>query len=203
MKRPSRFYLVIKRLIDLFGSMVGILFCFGLLWWWITIINLIVTKGHAIFAQVRVGKKGKDFKILKFRSMRYGVDEHLTSYEAKDEKELYTSFGKFLRKASLDETIQLLNIFIGQMSFIGPRPLIDKDQDHITIELRKENGSINLTPGLSGYAQTRGRTFLLPEERAKYDGYYYQHISLWFDIKIFVITILQLLGLKKNEANKS
>ena len=203
MKRPSRFYLIIKRLIDLLGSMVGILFCFGLLWWWIIIINLIVTKGHAIFAQVRVGKKGKDFKILKFRSMRYGVDEHLTSYEAKDEKELYTCFGKFLRKTSLDETIQLLNIFIGQMSFIGPRPLIDKNQDHITIELRKENGSINLTPGLSGYAQTRGRTFLLPEERAKYDGYYYQHISLWFDIKIFVITILQLFGLKKNEANRS
>ena len=147
------FYFVIKRIIDLLGSFMGIIFCFGLLWWWIIIINLIVTKGHAIFAQVRVGKKGKNFRIFKFRSMKYGVDENLTSYKAENEKDLYTGFGRFLRKTSLDETIQLLNIFIGKMSFIGPRPLIDKDEDHITIELRKENGSINLTPGLSGYAQ--------------------------------------------------
>ena len=85
------------------------------------------------------------------------------------------------------------------MSFVGPRPLIDKDEDHITIELRKENGSINLTPGLSGYAQTRGRTSMSPEERAELDGYYYQHISLWLDIKIFVLTVLQSIGFKKNK----
>ena len=87
------------------------------------------------------------------------------------------------------------------MSFIGPRPLIDIGGDHTTIELRKKNGSIHLTPGLSGYAQTRGRRSLSPEEKAAFDGYYYQHISLWLDIKIFIITIIQAFGFKKNNTN--
>ena len=199
MKKHQKIYLVFKRLVAIFGSFIGIIFCFSLLWWWIFIINTIVTKGHPVFCHKRTGKNGKQFKLLKFRSMRCDIDPDLTSAEIKNVVNPYTGFGKFLRKTSLDETIQLLNVFIGKMSFIGPRPLIDKGNDHITIEMRKQNGSIKLTPGISGYAQINGRVFITPEDKANLDGYYYEHISLWLDIKIFVITILQTLHLKKNK----
>ncbi len=199
MKSHQKFYLVIKRLIAILGSFVGILFCLGLFWWWIFIINLFVTKGHPIFCHVRTGKNGKEFKLLKFRSMKCEVDPDLTSEEIKSIDNPYTGFGKFLRKTSLDETLQLLNVFIGKMTFIGPRPLIDKDEDHITIELRKQNGAIKLTPGISGYAQINGRIIISPEDKAKLDGYYYKHFSLWLDIKIFVITVFQTLHILKNK----
>lgn len=199
MKKHQKFYLIIKRLIDILGSLVGILFCFSLLWWWVFIINLIVTKGHPIFCHIRTGKNGKQFKLIKFRSMRIDVDPDLTSVEIKSVNNPYTGFGKFLRKTSMDETLQLINVLTGKMSFIGPRPLIDKDEDHITVELRKANGAIKLTPGISGYAQINGRIDISPEEKAKLDGYYYQHFSLWLDIKIFIITCLQALHLKKNK----
>ena len=131
--------------------------------------------------------------------MRIDVDPDLTSVEIKSVNNPYTGFGKFLRKTSMDETLQLINVLTGKMSFIGPRPLIDKDEDHITVELRKANGAIKLTPGISGYAQINGRIDISPEEKAKLDGYYYQHFSLWLDIKIFIITCLQALHLKKNK----
>lgn len=199
MSKGQRFYLGIKRIIDIFGSVVGILFCFTFFWWWVFVVNTFVTKGHPAFTHKRVGKNGKEFNLVKFRSMRADVDPNLTSYEIKDEKELTTGFGRFLRKTSLDETLQLLNILVGQMAFIGPRPLIDKDEDHITIEKRKENGSINIKPGISGYAQINGRTDISPEEKAELDGYYYNHFSLWLDIKIFIITVLQAFGLCKKK----
>ncbi len=199
MKKSQKFYLVIKRLIDILGSLIGILFCFSLLWWWIFIINLIVTKGHPVFCHVRTGKNGKQFRLIKFRSMRKDVDPDLTSEEIKEVKNPYTGFGKFLRKTSLDETLQLINVFTCKMSFIGPRPLIDKDEDHITIELRKQNGAIKLTPGISGYAQINGRVDISPEEKADLDGYYYKHFSLWLDTRIFIITCLQTLHLRKNK----
>lgn len=199
MRKSQKFYLIIKRLIALLGSLVGIVFCFGLFWWWIFIINLIATKGHPVFSHIRTGKNGKEFKLFKFRSMKCDVNPDLTSDEIKNVKKPYTGFGRFLRKTSLDETLQLLNVFIGKMTFIGPRPLIDKEGDHVTIEMRKQNGAIKLTPGISGYAQINGRVDISPEEKASLDGFYYEHISLWLDIKIFIITILQTLHLKQNK----
>lgn len=105
-EKESKFYLVINRLIALLGLLVGIVFCFGLFWWWIFIINLIVTKGHQVFSHTRTGKNGKEFKLLKFRSMRCDVDSDLTSVEIKSVDSPYTGFGKFLRKTSLNETLQ-------------------------------------------------------------------------------------------------
>lgn len=201
MKKSQKFYLVIKRIIGLFGAFFGIIFCATFLWWWILIVNFIFTKGHPFFCQDRVGKNGKHFNLLKFRSMKKDVNPNLTSYEINNNPNYYTGFGLFLRKTSLDETLQLFNVFIGQMSFIGPRPLIDKDEDHTTLELRKKNKSISLTPGISGYAQINGRVLLEPIDRAVLDGYYYEHISFWLDVKIFLITVLQTLGFKKNVVN--
>lgn len=86
------------------------------------------------------------------------------------------------------------------MTFIGPRPLIDKGEDHITIAMRKDNGSIRLTPDISGYAQINGRVDISPEEKVKLDEFYYEHISLWLDTRIFIITVLQTLHLRKNNS---
>lgn len=196
MKKSQKFYLPFKRLIGIFGSFIGIIVCFIFLWWWVIPVNAIVTKGHPFFARHRIGQNGKAFRCLKFRSMRNDADPHMTSRD-KNMHEQITGFGKFLRKSSIDETPQLLNIFIGQMAFIGPRPLIDVNEDVITINLRKENGSIVLKPGLSGYAQIHKRGDLDPETKAMYDGIYLKKFSLWWDIKIFVYTILKVFGAAK------
>lgn len=176
---------------------MGIIFCFVLLWWWVIPVNAIVTKGHPFFARHRIGKDGKAFRCLKFRSMKNNVDPHMSSLDSGVYDNL-TGFGKFLRATSIDETLQLFNIFVGQMAFIGPRPLIDVNEtDARTIVLRKENGAIHLRPGLSGYAQIHKRAELNPEQKALYDGVYYEHFSLWWDIKIFVYTILKMFGAAK------
>ena len=197
MKTHQKIYLPFKRLIGLFGSIIGIIFCFVLLWWWVIPVNAIVTKGHPFFNRHRIGKDGKAFICLKLRSMKNDVDPHMSSLD-KGVSDNLTGFGKFLRATSIDETVQLFNILIGQMSFIGPRPLIDVNEtDRKTIELRKENGSIKLRPGISGYAQIHKRGELNPEEKAMYDGIYFEHFSLWWDIKIFIYTILRLSGAAK------
>lgn len=196
MRTSQKIYLPFKRLIGIFGSLVGIIFCFVLLWWWVLPVNAIVTKGHPFFARHRIGKDGKAFRCLKFRSMKNDADPHMTSRNKSVEKEM-TGFGKFLRKTSIDETLQLFNIFIGQMAFIGPRPLIDVNEDVITVNLRKENGAIKIRPGLSGYAQIHERGDLDPITKAMYDGIYYEHFSFYWDIKIFVYTVLKVLGAAK------
>ena len=196
MKTSQKIYLPFKRLIGIIGSFVGIIVCFVLLWWWVIPVNAIVTKGHPFFARHRIGKNGKPFRCLKFRSMKITADPHMTSRDSNMQSQI-TGFGKFLRKTSIDETPQLLNILVGQMAFIGPRPLIDVNEDVITINLRKVNGAICLKPGLSGYAQIHKRGDLDPETKAMYDGIYYEHFSLWWDIKIFVYTILCVFGAAK------
>lgn len=196
MKTSQKIYLPFKRFIGIMGSFVGIIFCFLLLWWWVIPVNAIVTKGHPIFARHRIGKNGKAFRCIKFRSMKLNVDPHMTSRDGYTEDNI-TSFGKFLRRTSIDETLQLLNIFVGQMSFIGPRPLIDVSEDVITINIRKENGAIKLRPGLSGYAQIHGREVVDPVVKGEMDGYYYDNFSFWMDTKIFIKTLFKLFERKK------
>ncbi len=196
MKKSQKIYLPFKRVISIVGSLIGILFCGVLLWWWVIPVNAIVTKGHPFFARHRIGKNGKPFRCLKFRSMKNDANPHMTSRD-EDVGKSMTGFGKFLRATSIDETLQLFNIFVGQMAFIGPRPLIDVNEDVITINKRKENGSIILRPGLSGYAQIHKRGDLDPEMKAMYDGIYLEHFCLWWDIKIFVYTVLKVFGAAK------
>lgn len=196
MKTSQKIYLPFKRLIGILGSILGIIFCFVLLWWWVIPVNAIVTKGHPFFVSPRVGKNGKVFKLIKFRSMEINADPTLSSVDNNSQNNV-TAFGRFLRASSIDETLQLFHIFVGKMAFIGPRPLIDAHEDATTIKLRKENGSIVLRPGLSGYAQIHKRGELNPTDKAMYDGIYLEHFSLWWDIKIFVYTILCLLGTAK------
>lgn len=187
MKLSQKIYLPFKYLIDAIGSFVGIVVCFLLLWWWILIVNTIVIRGNPVFASKRVGKNNKTFKCFKFRSMRKCANPNMASCES-DSKDLVTKFGKFLRKTSLDETLQLINILIGQMSFIGPRPLINNSDDAVTIMIRSENGANLIRPGMSGYAQVHGRTKITAKEKGDLDGYYYKNFSFLLDIKIFFQT---------------
>ena len=192
----QKIYLPFKRLIGILGSIVGIVFCLALLWWWVIPVNAIVTKGHPFFARHRIGRNGKAFRLIKFRSMKLDADPHMSSRN-KNAQSQVTGFGRFLRSTSIDETPQLLNILVGQMSFIGPRPLIDVNEDVVTIDERKKNGAIMLRPGLSGYAQIHNRAALDPITKAEYDGIYLRRFNIWLDIKIFVFTILRVFGAVK------
>ena len=193
----QKFYLPLKRLIGIFGSIIGIIFCFSFFWWWVIPVNAILTKGHPFFARHRIGKDGKAFICLKFRTMKMDADPHMAAVDIDVQNEV-TKFGAFLRRCSIDETLQLFNIFVGQMAFIGPRPLIDvNDIDVVTVNMRKENGSIALRPGLSGYAQIHHRAELDPVIKAQYDYEYLMKMSLWLDVKIFLYTILRVFGAVK------
>ena len=200
MKTRQKLYLPFKRLIGIVGSLIGIVFCLVLFWWWIFPINLIVTKGHPIFIQERYGKNKKIFKLIKFRSMKANANPNLAPSEMTDEmrNEMDTKFGLFLRKTSLDETLQLFNILFGQMAFIGPRPGSAHNEEFLK-ECREKYtpNAFNVKPGISGYAQIKMKREHDPEFKAYWDHRYVERMSLFFDVGIFVYTILKLFGAVK------
>ena len=196
MTKRQKFYLIIKRLIGILGAIVGIVYCFALFWWWVFIINLFITKGHPIYVQKRLGKHKKVFGLLKFRSMRIDAPEIAPSDLTPERQDAYaTKFGIFLRKTSLDETLQLFNILVGQMAFIGPRPGAAHNEEYL-VELREQYtpNAFDVKPGLGGYAQVMMNREHDPAIKAKYDHEYVVKMSLWFDIKIFIKTILKIFG---------
>ena len=200
MKKSQKVYLPFKRLIGILGSLVGIIICFVLLWWWIIPINAIVTKGHPFFAQERYGKNKKVFKMLKFRSMKLEADPNLAPSDMSTEtqKSMYTGFGKFLRKSSIDETPQLFNIFVGQMAFVGPRPGSAHNEEHLR-ECREKYtpNAYDVKPGITGYAQIKMKREHDPEFKAEWDHKYVLRMSFWFDTKVFFYTFLKVFGAVK------
>lgn len=200
MKTSQRIYLPFKRLIGILGSFVGIIVCFVFLWWWVIPVNAIVTRGHPFFVQERYGKNKKIFKMIKFRSMKMDADPNLAPSDMgeKKQKSMETKFGAFLRKTSIDETPQLLNIFIGQMAFIGPRPGSAHNEEHLR-ECREKYtpSAFDVKPGISGYAQIKMKREHDPEFKAEWDSKYVERMSLWFDIGIFGYTILKIFGAVK------
>lgn len=200
MKTSQRIYLPFKRLIGILGSFVGIIVCFVFLWWWVIPVNAIVTRGHPFFVQERYGKNKKIFKMIKFRSMKIDADPNLAPSDIgeKKQKSMETKFGAFLRKTSIDETPQLLNIFIGQMAFIGPRPGSAHNEEHLR-ECREKYtpNAFDVKPGISGYAQIKMKREHDPEFKAEWDSKYVERMSLWFDIGIFGYTILKIFGAVK------
>lgn len=197
MKTSQKIYLPFKRFIGIIGSFLGIILCFLLLWWWVIPINAIVTKGHPFFVHERIGKKKKVFKLIKFRSMRLDANPNLAPSDMSENKQasMETKFGKFLRVTSIDETPQLLNIFAGQMAFIGPRPGSAHNEEEL-IQLRESYtpNAYDVKPGLSGYAQVKMNRNHDPVLKAKYDHEYVQKLSFWFDTKIFFLTIFKIFG---------
>lgn len=200
MKTSQRIYLPFKRLIGILGSFVGVIVCFVFLWWWVIPVNAIVTRGHPFFVQERYGKNKKIFKMIKFRSMKMDADPNLAPSDMgeKKQKSMETKFGAFLRKTSIDETPQLINIFIGQMAFIGPRPGSAHNEEHLR-ECREKYtpSAFDVKPGISGYAQIKMKREHDPEFKAEWDSKYVERMSLWFDIEIFGYTILKIFGAVK------
>lgn len=148
------------------------------------------SKGPVLFKQKRVGRNKTFFEILKFRTMFAETPRDVPTHLLQDPNTYITRMGRFLRKTSLDELPQIWNIFVGQMSIIGPRPAL-WNQDDLVAE-RDKYGANDMTPGLTGYAQINGRDELTIAKKAELDGYYTEHLSLWLDVKIFFGTIVSV-----------
>ena len=179
----------IKRVLDIILSfiMIVILIIPIIL---IALLILITDPGPVFFKQKRFGKNKKLFKILKFRTMKVDTPDIPTD-KLKNPEQYITKIGKILRKTSLDELPQIFNIFIGQMSFIGPRPALWNQNE--LIELRDKVKANNVRPGLSGWAQINGRDNISEKKKAELDGEYMKKISFTFDIKCFFGTFSKAL----------
>lgn len=183
-------YLKIKRLFDIVLSLLGLVI-FSPLFVVLIIAIKIDSKGPILFKQNRIGIQISHFKILKFRTMRIDTPKDIPTHLLKNPDKYITRMGKFLRKTSLDELPQIWNIFIGQMSIIGPRPALWNQYD--LIEEREKYKANDVRPGLTGWAQINGRDELPIEEKAKLDGYYVKHLNFRMDCKCFILTIVSVL----------
>ena len=194
-KVSQRIYLVLKRLIGLFGASLGIILLSPLLIF-CAIMTKCTSKGPILFRQQRLGKNEKPFTIYKFRSMR--IDAPLVpadSITADQQDLMKTKWGSFMRKTSLDELPQLFNIFLGQMAFIGPRPdMIDNNEEIHTARRRTNPSAYMVNPGLSGMAQIYMHRDHDPIKKAEWDSEYVRKVSMWIDIKLFVLSFLVLFG---------
>ena len=199
-----------KRVIDFFVSRIG----FIVLLLPMLIIAIAIkcdSKGPVLFKQKRVGKDKKLFNILKFRTMRIDTPRDAPTHELSDPKKWITKVGGFLRKTSLDELPQIINIILGQMSIIGPRPAL-WNQDDLIAE-RDKYGANDIKPGLTGWAQINGRDELEIPVKAALDGEYVKRMGFFFGIKCFFGTFVSVLKhdgvveggtgeMKKQEAEK-
>lgn len=147
--------------------------------------------GPVFFRQKRVGIHKTYFNIVKFRSMRQDTPHDMPTHLLNDPQRWITKTGRFLRKTSLDELPQVAQIFTGKMSIIGPRPALWNQYD--LIAQRDQYGANDITPGLTGWAQVNGRDELEIEEKARLDGEYAQNISFGMDMKIFWMTVKNVL----------
>ena len=179
-----------KRALDLLLSGLGLIVLSPLF----LIISIAIKAedpGPVFFRQKRVGIHKTYFNIVKFRSMRQDTPHDMPTHLLNDPQRWITKTGRFLRKTSLDELPQIAQIFTGKMSIIGPRPALWNQYD--LIAQRDQYGANDITPGLTGWAQVNGRDELEIEEKARLDGEYAQNISFGMDMKIFWMTVKNVL----------
>ncbi|WP_235973543.1 sugar transferase [Peribacillus faecalis] len=201
--KTNKKYVVAKRTIDIIGSLAGMIILFPLFLLIAICIKLESLKDPVIFSQLRVGKNGKCFKIYKFRSMVVDAEDRLTELLHKNEvkgamfkiKEdpRITKVGKFIRRTSIDELPQLINILLGHMSFVGPRPPLPREVEKYT-EYEKQR--LLIIPGCTGLWQISGRSNLDFDQMLELDLKYISTRTLWLDIKIIIKTIFVLLNTK-------
>ena len=180
----------VKRLLDILlsgAALVVLCIPMGVIALWIKLDS----PGPVLFRQKRVGKNKVLFDILKFRTMRTDTPHDMPTHMLKNPDAFITRSGHFLRKTSLDELPQLWNIFVGQMSVVGPRPALWNQYD--LIEERDKYGANDVTPGLTGWAQVNGRDELEIPVKAKLDGEYVARLSFGMDLKCFFLTIARVL----------
>jgi len=205
-KQNNIIYFCFKRFMDVFIGLCGTIFI--VLPCSLTIFSIYKIKGYKgsiFFTQYRVGLRGKKFKIIKFRSMVENAEEILIS-----NKELYekyknnsyklppnedprlTNIGDFIRRTSIDEVPQFINLLLGDMSLIGPRPILENELDEYSEE--EQEVLLSVRPGITGIWQISGRSRVYYPERCEMELYYPRNQSLWLDIKIFFLTIRRVLS---------
>ncbi len=179
-------YLRLKRLLDIVISFTCLVLLLPLLLL-ISVLVSVDSKGSVIFSQKRVGKNGKLIKVYKFRTMMPEAPENIATGELEDAHSYITKSGKILRMTSLDELPQLINVLKGDMSIVGPRPLIlEEGEIH---KLRLKRGVYSIRPGITGLAQINGRDLLSIEDKVKFDTMYLQNVSLKTDMLIIIKSI--------------
>ena len=183
-------YLIIKRWIDYVIAFISLIILSPLFLILIIAIKL-ESRGPILFKQKRVGIDITYFNILKFRTMRIDAPKDTPTHLLENPQQYITKVGRFLRKASLDELPQIINILCGEMSFIGPRPALWNQYD--LIAERDKYRANDVKPGLTGWAQINGRDELSIQEKAKLDGEYVEKIGLWMDIECFFGTIVNVV----------
>lgn len=187
----KRVYCKLKRLTDLCLSALGLavlLVPFAL----IAAVVYVDDPGSVFFSQYRIGRQGKRFKLYKFRTMKQDTPKYLSTQEVDDPDAYITRAGHILRKFSLDELPQLVNVLKGDMSLVGPRPLIaDEYEIHV---MRMRFGVYSVRPGVTGLAQIHGRDLVSPADKVRWDVKYLQSFGFWTDLKILLATVPKIFG---------
>lgn len=203
-KKEKIGYFLVKRVVDIIGGLVGVILLLPITL--MVLIARIITKendGPIFYEQLRIGKGGKQFRLYKYRSMVVNADKRLEEYlnedeEAKKEYQKYkklkkdpriTKVGNFMRKFSIDEFPQFINVLKGNMSLVGPRPYLPREQEDMK---ETYDTIITVKPGLTGYWQVNGRNNIDFEERTQMDVEYIQNKSLWGDFKIIIKTAFKV-----------
>ncbi|MBB6631967.1 sugar transferase [Clostridium algidicarnis] len=183
-------YPYIKRIIDFSMALIGLIIL-SPIFILLAIIIKLDSKGPVFFKQKRLSMDKRYFNILKFRTMRTDTPKDMPTHMLNNPDAFITRLGRFLRKTSLDELPQIINILKGEMSIVGPRPCLWNQYD--LIAERDIYGANNIYPGLTGWAQVNGRDELPIEVKAKLDGEYVKRRSFAFDVKIFFMTIFRVI----------
>lgn len=183
-------YRFVKRASDIVFSILLILVLSPLLLT-VMLVLAVTTRGKPLFKQQRAGKLGKPFEIYKFRTMQIDAPPHMPTSDFEDANRYITKFGHFLRRTSIDELPQLWNVLKGDMSFIGPRPVILAEVE--LLRQRQKRGADQVLPGITGIAQLHGRDLVDLEHKARYDAYYANHLSLWMDVRLVFLTVVCVL----------
>ncbi len=194
-----RFYHLIKRMIDVVLSLFGLV----LISPFVVIIAIYIkidSKGPVFFKHQRIGKNGKPFSLYKFRTMKDGaeamindftpeqLEEWNENFKLKDDPRI-TRIGKFLRKTSLDELPQLINILKGDMSIVGPRPIIEEELEEYGND---KDEFLSIRPGLTGWWASNGRSEISYPERCSYELYYVRNESFWLDVKVMFLSVISV-----------
>lgn len=183
-------YSSFKRFLDFSISLVAILVLSPVMAL-VAILVAIDTKGSPIFVQERMGRYSVPFRIYKFRSMSVHAPANVATHKLENAEQYISRIGHFIRKTSLDEIPQLFNVLKGDMSFVGPRPVVLTERD--LIRLRRRNGADRVRPGITGLAQVSGRDTVTIREKARYDAQYAKSYSLKADISILFKTAKQVV----------
>ena len=199
-ERKRLLYRFVKRSLDIIVSFLMLILLSPIM----LIIAIAIkcdSKGSVIFKQERMGKDGKIFYCYKFRSMKTNAPKNCATSLLKNPEQYQTRLGSFLRKTSLDELPQLWCVLIGTMSMIGYRPLVLSEEN--CNEMRRRLNVFSVRPGISGYAQVRGRNDLYYKNKAVLDAEYVKNASLWLDIKLLLQTVVVVFKCQESDGSKT